>query len=131
MTAALSGVDLAGCLLSVSVSKASPRAPLGRVGIRTRLGLMGILGAAERKGLRQDVFSELCMIACRKGRYADSVEELTPLGMDPLSVFPVVAIALRLILFPLTAERLTPRAIKNYGLSPRSFRRARELAKRD
>lgn len=129
MTGALSGVDLAGCLLSVSVGEAPSPRPAGRVNVRTRLSLMGILKAAGRNGRRSDVLGELCMIARKKGRYIDTVEELTPLHMDPWSVLPVVAVALQLIISPHRAERLAQQAVGNYSLSPKSVRRAREWAR--
>ena len=78
-----SGVDLTGALLSVSRGEARPVQPEGREGVLTKLGLMGLLDAARRRGRRGDVLNELALLASGLGRYRGAVEELLPLMMDP------------------------------------------------
>ena len=49
MNAWLSGVDLPGALLQVSLGETPPAQPEGRDGVLTRLGLMGLLDAARQR----------------------------------------------------------------------------------
>ena len=82
MSALLSDVDLAGALLEISLGKSLPRQAEGKPGIVTRLGMMGLMDAAGRRGLRRDVVREIILLASGTGRYRGAVEELTPLGSD-------------------------------------------------
>jgi hypothetical protein len=79
MNAWLSGVDLTGALLSVSRGEAPPVQPDGRKGVVTKIGLMGLLDAARRRGRRRDILGELALLASGLGRYRGAVEELLPL----------------------------------------------------
>jgi hypothetical protein len=86
MNAWVSGTDLVGALLRVTLGVPQPQQPEGRPGVLTRLGLMGLLDAASRRSLRRDVLAELALLLCGTGRYRDAAEELTPLRTDPWSM---------------------------------------------
>jgi biotin carboxylase len=58
MNAWLSGVDLPGALLRISLGEAPPVQPEGREGVLTRLGLMGLLDAARWRNRRRDILWE-------------------------------------------------------------------------
>ena len=106
MNAALSGVDLVGLLLAVSLGERPAPASDGRVGVRTHLGLQALLGCALRGGSRADIICEAYDLAMRRGRYAGSVEELTPVRLDWPSAVPLAATVLLLTTNPRLAGRL-------------------------
>ncbi len=106
MNAALSGVDLVGLLLAVSLGERPAPASDARVGVRTHLGLQALLGCALRGGSRADIIREGYALAMRRGRYEGSVEELTPVRLDWPSAVPLAATALLLMASPRLAGRL-------------------------
>jgi predicted ATP-grasp superfamily ATP-dependent carboligase len=106
MNAALSGADLVGLLLAVSLGERPAPIPDGRAGTRTHLGIQALLGCALRDGTRRDIIREAYGLATRRGRYADSVEELTPARRDWPSAVPPAVTALCLMASPRLAGRL-------------------------
>jgi biotin carboxylase len=106
MNAALSGTDLVGLLLAVSLGERPAPVPDGRAGVRTHLGLQALLGCALRGGARADIIREAYDLAMRRGRYEGSVEELTPVRLDWPSAVPLAATALLLTASPRHAGRL-------------------------
>ena len=125
MNAWLSGVDLTGALLSVSRGEAPPVQPDGREGIVTKLGLMGLLDAAERRGRRRDVLGELALLASGAGRYRGAIEELLPLATDPYGLAPLAIVLGKLLLSPDSASDPSRRTIGSYSLTPASIERVR------
>src|SRR5665811_1053773 len=67
MNAWLSGVDLPGALLQVSLGETAPVQPDDREGVLTRLGLMGLLDAARRRNRRRDILQEIGLLAFSSG----------------------------------------------------------------
>ena len=106
MNAALSGADLIGLLLALSLGERPAPIPDGRAGTRTHLGIQALLGCALQGGTRRAIIREARDLAARRGRYAGSVEELTPVRIDWPSAVPLVAAALALIASPRLAARL-------------------------
>ena len=125
MSALLSGVDLAGALLGISLGKSPPRQAEGKPGIVTRLGMMGLMDAAGRRGLRRDVVREI-ILASGRGRYRGAVEELTPLRSDPPYANPLSAVAIRLLISPAAAARMTAHTVRSYSLTSETIRRLQE-----
>jgi predicted ATP-grasp superfamily ATP-dependent carboligase len=123
MNAWLSGVDLAGALLQISLGETPPVQPDGRAGVLTRLGLMGLLDAARRRSRRRDILREIGLLATGSGRYRGSREELVPLLTDPWCGIPLGAVVARLLGAPATAARFTETAVAAYSLTPRAIRR--------
>jgi predicted ATP-grasp superfamily ATP-dependent carboligase len=125
MNAWLSGVDLPGALLQVSLGQ-TPRVQAdGRAGVSTRLGLMGLLDAARRHQRRRDVLLEICRLATSTGRYRGTREELVPLWTDPWLVIPLAVVITRLLYAPATAARLSQGAVTAYSLTPQAIHRLR------
>ncbi len=96
VNAALAGVDLADCLVQLSLGRVSPL-PEPREGVRTHLGVQALIGAAEGGATRDDIIREAWRLWRRSGPYAGSIEELTPLWADfacaiPASVGLVIAL---------------------------------------
>lgn len=122
----LSGVDLAGALVDVSMGLSPRRQREGKAGVITRLGMMGLMEAASRRGRRRDVISEAVLMAAGRGRYKGTVEELLPLRTDPKSAVPLIAVAVRLLLSTKSSVRMTGDTVRNYGLTLETIKRLQE-----
>ena len=125
MNAWLSGVDLPGALLQLSLGQTPPVQADGRAGVSTRLGLMGLLDAARQRHHRRDVLLEIFKIATNTGRYRGTREELVPLWTDPYVVIPLAAVITRLLRAPETAARFSETAVAAYSLTPEAIQRLR------
>jgi predicted ATP-grasp superfamily ATP-dependent carboligase len=106
MSAHLAGVDLIELLLQVSVGESPPAVADSRAGVRTHLALQALFGCALRGGTRRDVFRECAQLLARRGVYADSAEELTPVRLDWMSAVPVAMAVILLGASPSLAKRL-------------------------
>jgi predicted ATP-grasp superfamily ATP-dependent carboligase len=126
MNAWLSGVDLPGALLQVSLGETPPVQPEGRAGVLTRLGLMGLLDAARRRHRRRDILREIGLLATNSGRYRGSREELVPLLTDPWCAVPLGVVVARLLRAPEAAARFSETTVAAYSLTPSAIRRLRE-----
>jgi predicted ATP-grasp superfamily ATP-dependent carboligase len=125
MNAWLSGVDLPGALLQVSLGETPAVQSDGRAGVSTRLGLMGLFDAARQRHRRRDVLMELLRLATSTGRYRGTREELIPLWTDPPLVIPLAVVIANLLLAPQSAARLSHGAIAAYSLTPKAIHRLR------
>jgi predicted ATP-grasp superfamily ATP-dependent carboligase len=125
MNAWLSGVDLAGALLSVSLGETPSAQKEGVEGVVTRLGLMGLMDAANRGGGRSDVLRELVLLARGAGRYRSSIEELVPLATDPFGVVPLAVVLGKLLMSPNSASGLSRHTVDTYSLTPAAIKRVR------
>jgi predicted ATP-grasp superfamily ATP-dependent carboligase len=121
----LSGVDLPGALLQISLGETAPVQPDGRPGIVTRLGLMGLLDAARRRSRRTDILREIGLLAGSSGRYQGSREELLPLLTDPWCAIPLGVVAASLLRTPAAAARFSDGAVAAYSLTPSAIQRMR------
>jgi hypothetical protein len=106
MSAYLAGVDLVELLLQVSMGESPPAAADGGAGTRTHLAVQALLGCALRGGTRRDIFRECACLLSSRGAYAGSIEELTPLRLDWISVVPLAMTAILLVVSPSLAKRL-------------------------
>jgi len=122
----LSGLDLIDLLLRVSLGEHPSEAPAGREGIRTHMALQALLGCAIRDGTRLDLLCECWRLSCRRGRYAGSREELTPLRRDWPSVVPTVFAALWLLVNPRAVHGMVAKGWGAHLLSRDSIRVIRE-----
>jgi glutathione synthase/RimK-type ligase-like ATP-grasp enzyme len=125
MNAWLSGVDLPGALLRVSLGETPPTQPDGREGVLTRLGLMGLLDAARQRNRRRDILREIGLLASGSGRYRGSREELVPLVTDPGCAIPLSVVVARLLCVPKTAATFSSTAVAAYSLTPAAIHRLR------
>jgi predicted ATP-grasp superfamily ATP-dependent carboligase len=106
MSAYLAGVDLVALLLKVSQGEAPAAVSESRDGVRTHLAMQALLGCALRGGSRRDIVREGWRLLWGSGPYADSTEELTPVGTDWISAVPLTIIALSLLPAPRLATVL-------------------------
>ena len=125
MNAWLSGVDLSGALLQVSLGETPPVQPEGREGVLTRLGLMGLLDAARQRNRRRDILREIGLLTGNSGRYRGAREELVPLATDPWCAIPLAFVVARLLRRPAAAARFSETAIAAYSLTPQAIHRLR------
>jgi glutathione synthase/RimK-type ligase-like ATP-grasp enzyme len=125
MNAWLSGVDLPGALLLVSLGETPPTQPDGREGVLTRLGLMGLLDAAQQRNRRRDILREIVLLASGSQRYRGSREELVPLLTDPWCAIPLSVVVARLLRTPQAAARFSSATVSAYSLTPPAIHRLR------
>jgi predicted ATP-grasp superfamily ATP-dependent carboligase len=125
MNAWLSGVDLPGALIQVSLGETPPVQADGRAGVLTRLGLMGLLDAARQRHRRRDVLLEIIKLSASAGRYHGTREELVPLWTDPPIVIPLAVVITKLLLKPENATRLSETAVTAYSLTSKAIHRLR------
>ena len=125
MSAWLSGVDLSGALLQISLGETPPVQPEGREGVLTRLGLMGLLDAARQRNRRRDILREIGLLTGNSGRYRGAREELVPLATDPWCAIPLAFVVARLLRRPAAAARFSETAIAAYSLTPQAIHRLR------
>lgn len=123
MNAWLSGVDLPGALLRISLGANPPEQPDGREGVLTRLGIMGLLDAARQRKRRRDIMREIGLLAFSAGRYRGSREELVPLLTDPWCAIPLAVVVTRLLRTPAAAKRFSDATVAAYSLTPSAIRR--------
>ena len=126
MAAYHAGVDLIGALVDVSLGKSPHEANLPRVGVRTHLGIQALLGAAARTESRRSIIYEAWQLATRSGPYTSSIEELTPVVLDPPSLLPLAATAIVLSLNPALGKILSGRGWGAHLLDENTIRIIRE-----
>jgi hypothetical protein len=122
MSAYLAGLDLVDLLLRVSQAKTPEPAPDSREDVRTHLAMQALLGCGARGGTRREIFRECIRVTARRGPYADSVEELTPVRRDWISAVPLAMIALALLANPKLAGTLSKKGWGAHLLGIESIR---------
>jgi predicted ATP-grasp superfamily ATP-dependent carboligase len=122
MSAYLAGLDLVDLLLRVSQGETPAPAPDSVEGVRTHLAIQAMLGCAARDTTRREIFRECVGVAARRGPYAGSAEELTPLHRDWISAVPLAMTALALLANPKLAGTLSKKGWGAHLLGNRSIR---------
>ncbi|MGH1571287.1 hypothetical protein ACRAWG_12085 [Methylobacterium sp. P31] len=128
MAATLAGLNLADLLVRVSAGQRIAQCLTGRPGVRTRLSLQVLLGAALRTGRRRDVAAALMQLLGGSGPLAQAQEELTPARLDPPSLLPVVGAALMLLARPGRAGTMARQGWGAHLLTPEAMRQIRSMA---
>lgn len=126
MSAVLAGNDLLSAVLRVSMGQQSHTMPSSQAGVRTHLALQALLGCAVRTRSRTELAKECRRLALRRGPYAGSREELTPLRWDWPSVIPLWGAAVWLSVNPSAAEDMYRRGWGRHLLTPAGIRSIRE-----
>jgi len=122
MSAYLAGTDLVGLLLQVSHGETPSGLGESREGVRTHLAMQALLGCASRGGTRRDILRECRNLWTGGGLYAGSIEELTPVRLDWVSMVPLAMTALLLLAAPKLAVTLATRGWGAHLLDLRSIR---------
>ena len=121
--AALSGIDLPGLHLQLSLGEHPVDVPAARVGVRTHSSLAILLGTAVYSGSRAAVLAEALRLALHLGKYRHSRECLTPVLRDFPSAIPLGVVAGRVLLAPRSAERLARATVSAYSVTPSAIER--------
>lgn len=125
--ALLSGVDLAGQFLKVSVGKhVEPLLP-GKVGVRFHQRMLMLMSAAMQGAKRRELLAQLWRSWRGRGLYADSQETLARPRDDWMSEIPAAAVTSLLLARPQTVHWLVHRTVENYALSEPTARAIREM----
>lgn len=115
--AAASGVNLPDLQVRLTLGEElEPR--VGRPGVRTHGTLALVLGAAANGGGRRAVLGELGRALARRGTYAASAEQLTPVRADPPSLAPLAFVAGRVVLASDAAADVAAAAVRRYAIEP-------------
>jgi glutathione synthase/RimK-type ligase-like ATP-grasp enzyme len=122
INAALAGVDLVGAMLELAQNGHPAPVPAGKPGLRSCQLLLCILGAAEH-GSRRGILRELIDGVRRRGAYERAVEELTPLGGDPIAALPVILAVLVTLTKPSLWRLFHAGATGPYSLTPEAWRK--------
>jgi hypothetical protein len=123
MSAYLAGTDLVGLLLDVSRGETPAALPESRAGVRTHLAMQALLAMAAHGGTRRDLIGEAWRLFRRRGPYAGSQEELTPVASDPRSVLPLAMTTALLLARPKSAASLASGGFGAHLLGRDSIRR--------
>jgi len=115
------GVDLVAAMLDVAGGTPSQQRSSGSAGVRTRQTLLAILGAAEQQGTRGAVLREAFQAMFARGEYKGSVEELTPVGGDPIAMVPVVAALFASLVHPPLWRKFHAGAVGPYAVTPEAW----------
>jgi hypothetical protein len=124
-----SGTDLVGAMLRASMGERPATFRPGRPGVRTHQALLALVGAAGSSG-RKGLLAELAAVAARRGDYASSHEELTPLRRDPVAAASLAVITGALLVRPALARMLTAGTVAGYALTPEAWRDIRRGGRR-
>jgi biotin carboxylase len=117
VNATLSGVPLAETLVRLSLGESPQELPPGREGVRTHMGVLALIECAKQHGSRVELLKESWRLCRRAGRFAGSVEELTPPRIDWLSVLPLVWVAIWMLTTPKAADHTSRTYASSHQLS--------------
>jgi predicted ATP-grasp superfamily ATP-dependent carboligase len=116
------GLNLPELLVQVSLGQHPPVHDVGAPGIRSFMGIQGLLRAARDGGRRRDVVRAVIEIAGRRGVFAQGTEELTPAANDGRSLIPLIAVGSALLAKPSLWKRLSSATVNAYAATPEVVR---------
>jgi hypothetical protein len=117
--AAASGVNLPELQVRMTLGQELPSKPgIGLAGVRTHGTIALLMGSASRAASRRSLLSEIRDAIVKRGLYAGSAEQLTPLLRDPPSFAPAAFVAARLLLTPRGAAAIAGQAVASYSIGP-------------
>jgi predicted ATP-grasp superfamily ATP-dependent carboligase len=116
VNAMLAGVNLPQLLVRISLGETPPRAPIGRVGVRTHNSLMILMSLAYEGASRSSLVRELRRCWSRDEPYANGEDELTRPREDRLSTLPFVYTTGQLLACPGIAQRIVAKTVGDYSL---------------
>ena len=122
MSAVFAGLDLVDVLVRVSRGETIVAAPESAPGVRTHLAVQALLGCAAQDKSRFSILREGWRLLAKRGRYAGSKEELTPVTIDWMSFVPPTVTALWLLATPSAAHTLPQRGWGAQLLTPQTIR---------
>jgi hypothetical protein len=117
-----SGSDLVALLLQVSLGETPDALPASSEGVLTHLAMQVLLGLASRGGTRGEIMRECWRLLRGGGPYAQSSEEMTPVGLDGLSAVPLAMTVAVLLASPGFAMTLAKGGFGAHLLDVKSIR---------
>jgi len=111
------GLNLPELLVRVSLGESPPPAPASPPGVRSHMGVQGLLRAAQEGG-RAGVLRAALDLARRRGVYVSSQEELTPIAGDLRAALPLALVGGAMLVNPDWRRRFAAAAIDAYALTP-------------
>jgi hypothetical protein len=84
-------------------------------GIRSYMGIQGLLRAARDGGSRFEIVRTMVELARRRGVFAGGKEELTPATGDARSLIPLIAVACVLLTKPSLWKRFSSATVNAYA----------------
>lgn len=121
------GLNLPELLVRVSLGERPPPAAASPPGVRSHMGVQGLLRAA-REGGRAGVLRAATDLARHRGLYAASQEELTPTVGDPRAALPLALVGGAMLVNPEWWRRFASATISAYALTPEVLAFMREAA---
>lgn len=118
--ATASGVDLVGALVEAAFDRPAAQ-PTSTPGVETHQLLLAALGAAQRGDGRRAVAREAWSAIRRRGPYAASREELTPVRGDRRTALPVAAVVALCALHPPAWSWFAGGSVAGYALTPEGW----------
>lgn len=112
------GLNLPELLVRVSLGEHPSEHPRGGPGVRSFMGIQGLLRAARDDGSRRAVLRAGLDLALHRGVFARGSEELTPVSDDPRALIPVAAVAATLMIKPTQWEQLSSATVRAYASTP-------------
>jgi hypothetical protein len=116
--AAASGVNIPDLQVRLSLGEILAPAPTGRAGVRTHGAIALLMGAAGRGATRSRLLADVAKAILRRGPYARSAEQLTPVARDLPSVLPLAFVVARLVRSPAQATRIAASIVERYSVTP-------------
>jgi hypothetical protein len=112
-------VNLADLTVRVALGEvgASEQVPDGRPGVRSHSLSAILVGMAAQSASRRDLLRTLVQAIQRRGLFADSVEDLTPVYLDPPSLVVLGVVVGQLLLRPRVARRISASVVDAYSLT--------------
>ena len=120
-------MNLPELLVRVSLGEFPPPVAASPPGVRSHMGVQGLLRAA-RDGGRAGVLRAAIDLARRSGAYAASQEELTPTVGDPRAALPLALVGGAMLVNPDWWRRFAAATIGAYALTPAVLAFIREAA---
>jgi hypothetical protein len=119
------GLNLPELLTRVSLGEHPPPTAAAPPGVRSHMGVQGLLRAARDDG-RSGVLRAAVDLAQGRGLYASSAEELTPIAGDWRAALPPLMVGGALIAWPRWWWRFASATVDAYALTPSVLAFARD-----
>jgi predicted ATP-grasp superfamily ATP-dependent carboligase len=119
MNAVMSGVNLPEILVRLSLGESLAAEPvrIGLFGVRTHSLLATLLGLADRGESRLRLITEAFRAILKRGPYACSMEDLTPVTIDWQSFIPLAFVGVQLLINQARAKQIAGHAVSTYALT--------------
>lgn len=112
------GVNLPELLVVVSLGQATPGCLVGATGVRSFMGIQGLLKAAQTTGSRRGVIRAARDLVRHRASFASGSEELTPTRHDLRSLLPLSLVGATLVASPRMWRAFSSSTVKAYAATP-------------